>query len=123
MNERYGVTLRGKRSAHTKNNTGPRQYLVVEFDSGSYDQHAALLVHLSGMAPLVLAVMSGNKSLHGWFNVQRSGESKQYRFMRYAVSLGADPVTWTRCQFVRMPDGVRDNGNRQSVLYFNPTNL
>ncbi len=39
--------------------------------------------------------------------------------MRYAVSLGADPATWTRSQFVRLPGGVRDNGKRQPVLFFN----
>ena len=37
-----------------------------------------------------------------------------------AVSLGADRATWTRSQFVRMPDGTRDNGNRQAVYFFNP---
>jgi hypothetical protein len=41
-------------------------------------------------------------------------------FMRYAVMLGADRATWTRSQFVRMPDGTRDNGNRQTVYFFNP---
>jgi hypothetical protein len=40
--------------------------------------------------------------------------------MRYAVSLGADAATWTRSQFVRMPDGLRENGNRQVVYFFNP---
>jgi hypothetical protein len=40
--------------------------------------------------------------------------------MSHAVSLGADPATWLKSQFVRMPDGLRDNGKRQRVLYFNP---
>ena len=47
--------------------------------------------------------------------------------MRYAVSLGADPATWTRCQFVRMPDGLRPRAGawpvRQQVFHFNPHNL
>jgi hypothetical protein len=38
--------------------------------------------------------------------------------MRYAVSLGADKQLWTRSQFARMPDGTRDNGNRQVVYFF-----
>ncbi len=38
----------------------------------------------------------------------------------YAVSLGADHKLWSRSQFVRMPDGLRDNGKRQVVFYFNP---
>jgi hypothetical protein len=40
--------------------------------------------------------------------------------MNYAVSLGADPATWTKSQFVRMPDGIRDNGKRQTVFWLNP---
>jgi hypothetical protein len=43
-----------------------------------------------------------------------------HRFVRFAVSLGADPATWSRVQWVRMPDGIRDNGNPQRILYFNP---
>jgi hypothetical protein len=41
--------------------------------------------------------------------------------MDRAVRLGADSHTWTRCQLVRMPDGIRDNGNRQRVYYFAPS--
>jgi hypothetical protein len=40
--------------------------------------------------------------------------------MNYAVSLGADSATWTRSQFVRMPDGMREGGARQMVYFFNP---
>jgi hypothetical protein len=62
-------------------------------------------------------------------------EDKLRRFFDYAVSLGADPRTWLRSQFVRMPDGKRVDGktsdalklagienvprSRQAVLYFN----
>jgi hypothetical protein len=38
--------------------------------------------------------------------------------MARAVRLGADKATWARCQLVRIPDGTRDNGNRQRVHYF-----
>ena len=41
-------------------------------------------------------------------------------FMGDAVSLGADKATWTKCQFVRMPGGKRDNGANQAIIYFNP---
>jgi hypothetical protein len=40
--------------------------------------------------------------------------------MAYAHALGADPVTWSRHQFVRMPDGTRESGRRQTVWFFNP---
>jgi hypothetical protein len=51
-----------------------------------------------------------------------NGASDEYvlRLFRYAVALGADPATWIPCQFVRMPGGVRDNGKKQEVIYFNP---
>ena len=77
-------------------------------------------MHLAERAPLALAVHSGSKSLHGWFYCVGQSEERLRDFMRYAVMLGADPATWTRCQFVRMPDGMRDNGKRQTVYFFNP---
>lgn len=114
-----GKTKDGRESKHTLDNTGPRRYLVVEFDTGSPDEHAALHLHLGTFAPLVAAVHSGNKSLHGWFYVHGQPEDKVLRFFRYAVSLGADRATWTRSQFVRMPDGVRDDGREQTVYFLN----
>ena len=54
-----------------------------------------------------MAVYSGNKSLHGWFFCQGEPEEKLNRFMRVAVNLGADTATWTKSQFVRMPDGTQ----------------
>ncbi len=107
----------GKVSAHTLSNTGPRRFLVVEFDTGTTDEHAALLLHLAVRAPLVLVVHSGNKSLHGWFYCAGQPEDKLRRFTEYAVVLGADHATWTRSQFVRMPDGQRANGQRQTVYF------
>jgi len=116
----------GKLSPRCLNNTGPRRFLVVEFDSGSFDAHAASLWHLGSTKALSLTmvVFSGSKSLHGWFHCEGIPEERLLRFMRYAVQLGADPATWTRCQFVRMPDGRRPVGNDryelQQILYFDP---
>lgn len=115
-----GLTRDGRQSAHSLANTGPRRFLVIEFDHGTADEHAALLWHLAGIGPLALVVSSGGKSLHGWFYCAGEPEEKLEKFMRLAVSLGADPATWTRSQFVRMPDGRRENGKRQTVYYFSP---
>lgn len=109
-----------KQSAHTKDNTGSRRFAVVEFDHGSTDDHAALIWHLTQFAPLTMAVHSGGKSLHGWFFVDGRSEELVYRFYRYAVAIGADRATYLKSQFVRMPEGVRDNGKPQKVYYFNP---
>ena len=116
-----GITQERKESEHALSNTGPRRFLVVEFDQGGVDEHAAILLHLAvSGAPLALVVHSGSKSLHGWFYCAGQLEERLRRFMRYAVSLGADTATWSRSQFVRMPDGTRDNGHRQTVYFFNP---
>jgi hypothetical protein len=142
MSRVYGVTSEGKESKHSLDNTGPRRFLVIEFDPKKFeqlseaeqtqfgceanyydakrDEHAALLLHLLRFLPLVLVVHSAGKSLHGWFDCSGRSDSDLHRFMRYAASLGADPATWTRSQFARMPDGMRDNRKRQKVLFFDP---
>jgi hypothetical protein len=119
MSAVIGLTKDGKESKHTLANTGARRYLICEFDTGTADDHAALLIHLARFAPLVCAVHSGGKSLHGWFFVAGQPEAKVEKFFRYAVTLGADRATWTRSQFVRIPDGTRDNGKRQTVFFLN----
>jgi hypothetical protein len=93
---------------------------VIEQDTGTADEQAAVLLHLASKAPLVLALHSGGKSIHGWFYCNGQPEDHLLKFMRYAVMLGADRATWTRSQFVRMPDAIRNNGKRQTVLFFNP---
>ena len=120
MAARTGRTQDGKESEHTLENTGTRRFLVIEQDSGTIDEQAAVLLHLAERAPLALAVHSGSKSIHGWFYCVGQSEEKLRRFMQHAASLGADRATWTRSQFVRMPDGKRDGGKRQTVYFFNP---
>ena len=123
MSAKHGLTQSGKRSPHTLSNTGQRRFLVVEFDDGTLDQQAAIHYHLGTKFPLTLIVFSGSKSLHGWYYVQGSTEFHVKEFFNYACSLGADRATWTKSQFVRMPNGVRDNGEKQSVIFFNPKTI
>ena len=107
-----GRGLDGRLSHRSLDNTGPRRWLVVEFDSGSIDEQAALHWYLGitaealGWPRLRLAVHSGGKSLHGWYGPCQSEEQAR-ELMTEAVRLGADPATWTRCQLVRLPGGVR----------------
>jgi hypothetical protein len=120
MTAKMGKTQQGKLSEHTKENTGPRRFLVIEQDQGEIDEQAAILLHLATIAPMALALHSGGKSLHGWFYFEGVPEQETSHFMKYAASLGADPATWTLSQFVRLPDGTRDNGKRQAIYFFNP---
>src|SRR5262249_38487219 len=103
----------GKLSQHSLYATARRVYLVCDFDHASEDEAAAVLWHLSSGLPLVLVVYSGGRSLHGWFAAFGRYECELRAFMKDAVRLGACTSTWTRSQFCRMPDGRRDNGNRQ----------
>lgn len=136
MSAQRGLTKQGKLSFHSEANTGPRRFLVVEFDGGFLDQQTAILWHLAQFAPLALVVFSGSKSCHGWFFCASEPEGKLKRFFDYAHSLGADSRMWGRSQFARMPDGERSDGKtsdalrvagiegvptgRQAVLYFRP---
>ncbi|MCW1912646.1 hypothetical protein OJ996_03605 [Luteolibacter sp. GHJ8] len=125
MSMATGLTKDGRISAHTLDNTGPRRFLVTEFDSGAADEQAALIWHLRQFAPtLALVLSSGGKSLHAWWKCPEGEGGIVREFMRYAVSIGADPATWTRSQFVRLPQGWRaDKGKRQEVAYFDPSKL
>jgi len=120
MKSQSGRTQEGKESEHCLENTGPRRFLVIEQDTGTVDEQAAVLFHLAKRAPLALVVHSGSKSLHGWFYCHKQAEARLESFMRYSVTLGADRATWTRSQFVRMPGGTREKGKRQTVYFFNP---
>lgn len=128
MSAKLGIIKDGSNlSAHTLDNTGPRRFMVVEFDQGASGQQFALHLHLSRMAPLAMVVFSGSKSLHGWYFCAGANKGTVRSFFSYAVRLGADPVTWTRSQFVRMPWGTRHQSDgsstRQSVYHLNPEAL
>lgn len=123
MTSTTGTTKEGKVSPRCLSNVGPRRFLVIEFDNGDLDSQAARLWELACRSPLSLAVHSGNKSIHGWFYCDGIPEEGLRNFMNRCVLLGADPATWIRCQMVRMPGGMRDNGRPQRVLFFNPTTL
>jgi hypothetical protein len=127
MSAHGGRTQSGKKSVRSLSNTGPRRYQVIEIDDDSlgFEEQAAILLYLARQLPLVMIVLSGNRSAHGWFHVAGADDSigsPLHDFMRLAVSLGADRAMWTPCQFARMPNGIRrPSGNQQMTLFFDPT--
>lgn len=145
MSARGGISQEGRSSPRTLSNTGPRKFLVVEFDFRECDEGgnatpvasllrrlrekdvavwdlcASLHLHLSAYRRLAMVVHSGGKSLHGWYPCDDQTDSDLLGFMQYAVSLGADRATWVRCQFIRLPGGLRRPGKvRQSIEFFAP---
>jgi len=116
----HGETKTGKLSMHAKSNTGPRRFIVCDFDEPAPEQHPSIIMHLTRFRPLTMALSSGGRSLHAWFPTTTSIEDDRL-FWRLCIGLGADPALFRNpSQFVRMPNATRDNGNRQSVVFFNP---
>lgn len=109
-------------SEHTLDNTGRRVYLILENDKVDKRKQERILYHFSKKIPLVCIVDSGGKSLHGWFNCVGESEDQVIKILKEACRHGADKQMRFRSQFCRLPNGVRNNGNQQTVLYFNPEN-
>ena len=153
MRAQRGLTADGRWSEHTKDGTGPRMFLVTEFDFAKttpkgkptiwgpllerceakgisvLDLNASLLAQLSRERPLWMTVFSGGKSLQGWFPCRDVPEEELHRWFNSSVRrLGACPSTWCKSQFVRMPDGSRAPNRqgesvRQEIVYYNPSVL
>ena len=148
MASKWGDKATGGRSQRCLSNTGPRRYLVVEFDFAKHtpngkpsadlplllkleaggmtvgDLCSTIICDLQGGDPeLRLITSSGGKSLHSWWDCQCLTDEQIEVFFHNACSLGADPATWTPCQLVRIPDGTRENGTHQKLHLFNPARI
>lgn len=117
----YHINKTGKRAVRCLNNTGERWNLVIEFDHlPSQDDQIRLHYELAKLRTLRMLVFSGNESVHGWYDVYRKPEKENKKFMKEATRLGADPMTWIRCQYVRFPGGVNSKTRKeQKILYYN----
>ena len=117
MTAKAGKTQSGKTSAGAKSNTGERLYNVVDLDEPPPEEHSSILWKLAEFRKPDLVLRTGGKGLHGWFPV--SGDDDH--FWHAAVLLGADVRIYkNKSQLVRLPNGTRDNGERQEVLFINP---
>jgi hypothetical protein len=137
--------------ARSDDNISYRRWIVVEFDFSRYgrdgktptkwmplldeweasdlrpkDAQVILLGEMSRYGKLAMVVDSGGKSLHGWFPALSMTSAHMRSFIRYAITLGADPALRTPSQLFRMPHGMRAISDflditKQPVLYYNPT--
>jgi len=121
MTQKRGMTQDGKPSMHCLDNCGPRRFCVCDFDEPKGAEHPAIIWQLRKTFDLVMALTSGGKSLHAWFNVP---EDEEADFWKVALPLGADPAMMrNRSSFVRIPMGTRDNGNPQQVVYLDRSKI
>jgi len=124
MKSLHGRTQEGKISCRCLENAGHWNYQVVEFDDEpSRDNQAKFHFELRKHLPLVMVLDSGGKSLHAWFRCPDDNTNILNKFVDYALSLGADPKIKQPEQLFRAPNQIRDNGNRQQVLYFDTTEI
>ena len=118
MTKIKGLTQDGKESEHCLDNCGERRFCVCDFDEPKSEDHPTIIWYLAKFYHLTMALSSGGKSLHAWFEVAKDEEES---FWKLAISLGADPALMrNRSSFVRIPLGKRDNGNLQRIIHFNP---
>jgi len=148
MSAEFWTDAKGKRHDRGLENTGPRRFIVTDFDfkptdkSGRpriyapliadwqsrglspQDAMAGIVTYLAIQGPLTMVVFSGNVSLQAWWYCagERENPGSQLRkFFAVARALGADSQGWTTCQFFRTPGAVRhETRRRQDVLFFNP---
>jgi len=153
MQAQFGRTADGRLSEHSKEATGKRLFLVVEFDFvkltakgkptiwapllercksndiSVLELNATLLSRLAQERPLWMIVFSGGKSLQGWFPCRDEDETDLQRWFTVSPrQLGACSSTWCKSQFVRMPGGSRAPNRegksvRQAIFYYNPNVL
>lgn len=117
MTAKAGKTQSGKTSAGAKSNTGDRIYNVVDLDDPPPEEHSSILWKLAEFRKPDLVLRTGGKGIHGWFPVSEDDD----HFWHAAVLLGADVRIYkNKSQLVRLPNGTRDNGARQEVLFINP---
>jgi len=121
MTKKKGMTQDGKPSMHCLDNCGLRRFCVCDFDEPKSADHPAIIWQLRKTFDLVMVLSSGGKSLHAWFWVEPDEEDD---FWKVAIPMGADPALMrNRSSFVRLPMGLRENGNRQGVLYFDHSKI
>ena len=111
-----GMTEDGEISPRTKANTGKRRFLVVEFDYSDSNSQLAFHFWLNSFIPCCFIVYSGGKSFHGWYYVEPLAEPEVKGFFEKAVKIGADRVTWSKCQLCRLPAGKNIKSKKKQTV-------
>ena len=119
-----------KRMTRCNANVQDRPYMLLECDYKSDDPNGPAKVErfttfaltLAEFAPLTLAVDTGNKSIHFWYDTRKTKPKIVAKFFALARLHGADRQLAVRSQIARMPNVSSSGEGRdaQTVLYFDP---
>jgi hypothetical protein len=117
----------GKREdgGRRKPNLGERIWLCCEWDDRSTSEQLRLLNHLRRRGwPLVCAVESGHRSIHGLFLVKGKGEETICAMRALALRLGASKRSLEAWALVRWPNGTNSKyGKEQTCIYANQNGI
>ena len=114
-----------KVSTRCNANVKARRWVVLEMDSkeeATSERFNTFAMTMGQFAPLVLAIDTGNKSIHFWFDASDVKPEVRRGFFNLACLHGSDPRLAVKSQIARMPNTPSAGEGRgpQRVLYFDP---
>lgn len=114
-----------KVSTRCNENVKVRRWMVLEMDSKDQartERFNTFVLSMAQFAPLVLAIDTGNKSIHFWFDTDGLKPKTRIAFFNMACLHGADKRLGVKSQIARMPNvSAADIGRGpQTVLYYDP---
>lgn len=106
-------------------NVKERRYMVLEMDSkddAKVERFNTFAMRLSEFIPLVLAVDTGNKSIHYWYDTTKAKPAQVAAIFSCACMHGADKRLGVKSQIARMPNVSSSSEGRgaQRVVYYDP---
>ena len=113
-------------------NVKKRHWMVLEFDPDSAkskeeqqedsERFNGFAMMMANHAPLLMALDTGGKSTHYWFNAKGLNPKVHRAFFNIACAHGADPRLSVKSQIARMPNVPAEKEGRraQKMIYFNP---
>tara|TARA_R110000796_G_scaffold17656_1_gene54173 strand:+ start:2552 stop:5080 length:2529 start_codon:yes stop_codon:yes gene_type:complete len=120
----------GKVMTRCNANVQKRDWMVIEFDykdgdaegEAKVERFSQFAMTMANYAPLVMAVDTGNKSIHFWFDGAEAAPEIRRAFFTHACMHGADKQLGVKSQIARMPNtGAAKVGRGvQRVIYFDP---
>lgn len=109
------------RAPRCNNNTGTPRYLVFQSETLTVEEQVRAIKELRSQAKLVLVVRVGRKRIEGWFSAKELDAVNLRSLRSYAVVIGAPKTVFFDCHPYGLPQGVGENGKRNSVLYWDPS--
>lgn len=114
-----------KVSTRCNANVKKRDWVVLEIDHeevAMVERFNAFAMIAAEYLPLTLAVDTGGKSVHYWFDGRTTDKATRRAFFNIACLHGADKRLGVKSQIARMPNvpAEKDGRGAQRVIYFDP---